>query len=368
MFPKIVLGIFILSTLIQLAYWAILFAKVIRYRENSSSKVHNKVSTIICARNEASNLKNNLPRILNQNYHLQHVIVVNDNSTDSTANVLLDIQSNHKTFTIVNAESHSPGVQSKKSALTQGIDQADTEVLLMTDADCVPVSESWVERMQQKITGPIEIVLGFSPYTKLKGWLNAFIRFDTIMVAIQYFSMAIAGMSYMGVGRNLAYKKSLFIKNNGFKSHEQIVSGDDDLFIQEVATKNNVAINLDEKSFIESTPKMTWKEFFLQKSRHISTGKTYKLSHKVILGLFMLTLILHYLGGIGLMAYPYFIQTILVFMIIKLVISWGIFSRLARIFRSGDLIKWYPLLELNFMIFNILLTPTLKTNKPTKWK
>ena len=368
MFPKIVLGIYLVSTLIQIAYWVVLFASILRYREKSMSQIQNPVTVILCAKNEAGNLKKNLPRILNQNYHLQDVIVVNDNSTDSSAQVLLDIRTNQKTFTIVNAIKQSTELQSKKSALAQGIEKANTEVLLMTDADCFPASENWVRKMQQKLTGPIEIVLGYSPYAKLKGWLNAFIRFDTLMVAIQYFSMSLAGMSYMGVGRNLAYKKSLYKKTGGFEKHLHILSGDDDLFIQEAANKSNVAINLDKDSFIISEPKKTWKEFFFQKARHITTGKTYKLSHTVLLGIFVMTLILHYLGGIGLIAYQYFIQAVIVSMILKLGITWGIFSKLAKVFKEGDLVKWFPILEMNFMIFNILLTPTLMTYKPTKWK
>ncbi|HMG16756.1 MAG TPA: glycosyltransferase [Saprospiraceae bacterium] len=368
MFPKIVLGIFIVSTIIQIAYWVVLFAGILRYRDKSMSQIFNPVTVILCAKDEAGNLKKNLPRILNQNYHLQNVIVVNDNSSDSSASVLLDIRTNHKTFTIVNAKNVSTEISGKKTALAQGIEKADTEVLLMTDADCVPTSDNWVRKMQQKITGPIEIVLGFSPYTKLKGWLNAFIRFDTLIIAIQYFSMSIAGMTYMGVGRNLAYKKSLYKRTGGFEKHMHILSGDDDLFIQEAANKNNVAINLDQESFMISEPKKTWKDFFIQKARHVTTGKTYKLSHSILLGLFVLTLILHYLGGIGLIAYQYFIQAVIVSMIIKLAITWGIFNKLAQVFKEGDLVKWFPILEMNFMIFNILLTPTLMTYKPTKWK
>ncbi len=368
MYPKIVLGIFIVSTLIQIAYWVVLFAGILRYRDKSMSLIQNPVTVILCAKDEAGNLKNNLPRILNQNYHLQDVIVVNDNSIDSSGQVLLDISTNHKTFTIVNAENVSTEHAGKKAALAQGIEKANTEVLLMTDADCVPASTNWVRNMQQKITGPIEIVLGYSPYAKLKGWLNAFIRFDTLMIAIQYFSMSLVGKAYMGVGRNLAYKKSLYIKTGGFKKHMHILSGDDDLFIQEAANKTNVAINLDEESFMISEPKKTWKAFFMQKARHLTTGKTYKPSHSVLLGIFVLTLILHYLGGIGLLAYQYFIQAVIVSMVIKLGITWGIFNKLAKVFKEGDLVKWFPILEMNFMIFNILLTPTLMTYKPTKWK
>jgi hypothetical protein len=67
--------------------------------------------------------------------------------------------------------------------------------------------------------------------------LNRFIRFETVYSAVQYLSFALNGSPYMGVGRNLIYHKSLFAEANGFKSHEKIASGDDDLFINQVANK-----------------------------------------------------------------------------------------------------------------------------------
>lgn len=368
MFPKIVLGVFLASTLIQIYYWGVLFMKITRWKTPDQIRQHHPVTTIISARNEAENIEKNLNRILNQNYHSHHVLIVNDNSTDTTLNVLLKMRKNDKTFTIVNAAKLSETDPGKKAALTQGIEAADTEVLLMTDADCYPLSNHWVEKMQNQFQNKTEIVLGFSPYERYKGWLNKLIRFDTVMIAIQYFSMALAGKPYMGVGRNMAYKKSLFRRIGGFAGHQHVASGDDDLFIQQAANAGNTGICLDEETFMVSEPKKTWKEYFTQKSRHLTTGSVYKLSHKFVLAMFLISLFTHLIGGIGLLTQLVFVQVVLVCMIIRLLIAWGIFGRIAAILKSDDLTKWFPILESSYLIFNIILTPTLLTFKPTKWK
>lgn len=368
MIPKIVLGLFIISTITQLFYWLYGFLRLAFHQDDAHENSQHSVTTIISARNEVQNLQNKLHRILNQNYHSHHVIIVNDNSTDTTEQFLLNYPEKHKTFTLVNAIESLDSKPGKKQALTQGIEKATTEVLLMTDADCTPISDKWVERMQEKINAKTEIVLGFSPYTSYPGWLNKLIRFDTLMIAIQYFTMALIGRPYMGVGRNMAYKKSLFVKNKGFQNHLSIASGDDDLFVQEVATKDNTAICLDKESFIETEPKRTWKDFLIQKSRHVTTGKNYKLSHQIILAIFLISLMVQLVGGIGLMTQLYCTKFVLTCMIIRLLIAWTVFALIAKRLNSGDLIKWFPILESSYLILNIILTPTLLTLKPTKWK
>lgn len=368
MIPKIVLGLFIISTFIQILYWIFMYVKLQYRPQTSVTKSSNPVTTIICAKNEATNLEKNLHRILNQNYHLHRLLLVNDNSTDTTPDVLLKIQKNHKTFTFVNADKAPAELPGKKAALTKGIEHADTDVLLMTDADCYPASSDWAEIMQSQISGKTEIVLGFSPYEKKKGWLNKLIRFDTVLIALQYFTMALAGMPYMGVGRNIAYRKSLFERTGGFEKHKSLASGDDDLFVQQAATATNTKICLDQDSFMFSEPKNSWKAYFIQKARHLTTGKTYKIHHQFILAMFLMSLFVHMTGGIGLLSQSLFIHIVIVCMILRLAVAWGVFGKLAGLLKSEDLTRWYLPLETSYLLFNIILTPTLLTFKPTKWK
>lgn len=110
------------------------------------------------------------------------------------------------------------------------------------------------------------IVLGYGAYEKVKNsFLNKIIRFETMLTATQYFSWAKIGKPYMGVGRNLAYKKEEFFNVRGFMDHMKIRSGDDDLFINQAATKKNTAILYTPESFTFSEPKTTFSSWVYQK-------------------------------------------------------------------------------------------------------
>jgi len=175
-----------------------------------------------------------------------------------------------------------------------GIKSAKHEILLLTDADCIPSSEHWLKIMQDAFLPNVEIVLGYGAYKKRKGFLNMLVRFDAFHTAIQYLSFALAGKPYMGVGRNLAYKKALFFKQKGFAAHHHIPGGDDDLFINACATSKNTAIVIDKDAFTFSSSPKTWKEWMAQKRRHNATGRYYKFKHKWLLGWYLFTHVVFY--------------------------------------------------------------------------
>ena len=214
-FITILLAIFICSFIVQLIYWCFLFSKLANFKSPSKvAQIENRndepVSIIICARNEAQNLEKNLPRILNQNYRLFEVIVVNDNSNDTTYDVLLKYKKIYSNLQIINLDTKPLGMVGKKFPLKIGIESSKYATLLLTDADCCPSSSEWLFCMQSRITDTTKIVLGYGPYTFHPSLLNRFIRFETVYTAIQYFSFALGKLPYMGVGRNLAYRKELF--------------------------------------------------------------------------------------------------------------------------------------------------------------
>jgi len=250
------------------------------------------VSVIIAARNESENLYEHLPSILNQDYPGFEVIVVNNQSIDDSSYLLAALQRQHpnlKVIEVARSQHIKPG---KKLPLTLGIKAAKNELLLFTDADCQPNGNQWLKSMTSHFTVKQELVLGFGPYYQERGFLNRWIRFDTTWTGMNYFSFALAGMPYMGVGRNLGYTKTLFQRVNGFRSHYAIPSGDDDLFVQEAAAKRNYSINLDPESFCYSKPHQTWQGWLRQKSRHFSTSDHYKLIKKALLGIYPMTLLI----------------------------------------------------------------------------
>jgi hypothetical protein len=255
----------------------------------------------------------------------------------------------------------------KKFPLSMGIKSAKHEIVLLTDADCLPASEFWISKMQQCFDDTTEIVLGYGAYHKKKGLLNKLIRWETFHTAIQYLSYALAGQTYMGVGRNLSYKKTIFFRHKGFSAHNQIASGDDDLFIKSAATKTNTRINIDPDSFTLSDPPKTFKEWVRQKSRHLSTGKYYKPIHKFLLGLYSLS---HFLF------YPLFVtslilanwQYVLILFGVRFLLQICTFWPLMKKLKEKDLFPLFLFFDI-WMFFYYALFATALMDRPRKtWK
>ena len=373
MYLFIIYCIFIFVTFIQLVFYLGLFLKLAAYRPRSDKQTYdtnNKsqpVSIIICARNEAANLENNLPYILDQDYPEFEVIVVNDDSTDLTQDVLARISGQNERLRVIHIKKKKPGQVGKKFALAKGIESAQYELLLLTDADCRPESRDWIRLMQNQVRGNTEIVLGYGPYWKQSGFLNKFIRFETAYTAIQYFSFALVGLAYMGVGRNLLYKKKLFKLAGGFEAHKTIASGDDDLFINAVAKENNVEIELHNNTFVYSNPKKTWKEYYRQKKRHLSTGVRYKFVHKALLGLLSLSHFIHYTGGIVLLL-KFSTIFVLIIYVVRIIVVILVYAATFNKLRESDLLKWVPILDAAYILYYVLFAPALLFGKTDKWK
>lgn len=280
-----------LPVAVQLFYYLYFFRRLAIYKapEKTASQEY-PITVIVCARDEAHNLVKNLPGILVQQYKTTHeVIVVNDNSKDDSKFLLDEFHKSFKNLNHLHLTQEAKGIPGKKFPLSMGIKAAKYEVVLLTDADCVPASEFWIQKMQEGFSNSIDIVLGYGAYYKRPGLLNKIIRFETFHSALQYLSYALAGHTYMGVGRNLSYKKDLFLRNKGFSSINHIPSGDDDLFINMVAKKDNTAIVIEKEAFTMSEPESRWNSWLNQKYRHYTTAKYYKPKHKFLLGLYSLS-------------------------------------------------------------------------------
>jgi poly-beta-1,6-N-acetyl-D-glucosamine synthase len=286
--------IFLSAALIQLFYYIFFYAAVNFYKIPAKKTAKAPVSLIICARNEAENLKKFLPSILEQNYADYEVIVVNDCSEDNSYLILGNylLQYPHLRVSTVNKDPKF--THNKKFAQFIGIKAARNDLLLFTDADCQPQSDNWLENMISHFHGKTDFVLGYGGYLKGKGFLNRYIRYDSLSIAIQYLGMAIRGIPYMGVGRNLAYRRSLFFANNGYGAHNHLISGDDDLFVNSNATGINTTVEYRKESHTRSVPSKSWKEWMIQKKRHLTTAPYYRLRDKILLVIEPVTRVLFY--------------------------------------------------------------------------
>lgn len=356
---SIVVASWLLVSLIQLFYYLFFYLRIASKKQYVSDKLP-PVSVIISARNEYENLKNFLPSVLEQDYSTYEVIVVNDASDDESYFYLESLNKKYNHLKHINIKRDDKFIRGKKLALTLGIKAAQYEYLLFTDADCKIMSNDWIRRMISSYNDETEIVLGYGGYIKKKGFLNKIIRFDTLFIAMQYFGFAKAGYAYMGVGRNLSYKKSLFLKNKGFASHINLISGDDDLFVNENATKKNIAVNT--SAHTRSVPQNTFFSWVKQKKRHQTTFSRYKAKHKFLLSMEPLSRALFYaLIPVILIIDFNILPFVAAIFGLRLLIIYLTFYFATKTLKEQDLLLFSPLLDFIFIFIDLIIIISKKT-------
>jgi glycosyltransferase involved in cell wall biosynthesis len=250
------------------------------------------LSIIISAHDESENLRRNLPAILEQDYPNFEVIVINDGSTDETDDVLKLFSNQYSNLYHSFTPSGSRYLSSKKLAITLGVKAAKYDWLVFTEADCAPQSNQWLRLLARNFSQRTDIVLGYCGAANT-GKKKRIIAFDRMLTAMRYLGFAIAGSPYMGLGRNMAYRKSLFYKEKGFSRHLDLLRGEDDLFINNTATSLNTKVEADPNAAVrvDSSTKM-WNA---EKTGYIATGRELKGSQRYLNGLETLTRVLFYI-------------------------------------------------------------------------
>ena len=287
----ILLAILFLSLIIQLGFYFIPYTAILRRtRKIKKGNVpHNieqpPVSIIICARNEGENLRRFLPLVLEQDYLNYEVIIVNDGSCDDTEDIIKELQKVYQNLYITNIPQETRIISHKKLAITVGVKAAKNEILLFTDADCRPLTPNWITTMVRNFDEQTEFVIGHGNYYREKGFVSKMVSYDTLTIAMQYMGFALLGHPYMGVGRNMAYRKSTFFRLKGFAGFLHIASGDDDLLINAFGKKHNTRIEPSCEAETLSLPKTTFRDWYYQKLRHLSTVDVYKSGSKLWVGL-----------------------------------------------------------------------------------
>jgi poly-beta-1,6-N-acetyl-D-glucosamine synthase len=373
LFLDILLACLVAWTSFEVLWWTVVVGRFVlffsRKRRLKSQFAVEKpaVSVIICARNEAKNLQKNLPYILEQIYPKFEVLVVNDASDDETESILVDFSKKYAHLRILNiSEKKNLG---KKTALAAGIRAAKNDWLLMTDADCEPASEFWIEKMAANFSPTKKLVLGYGPYRSDSTFLNQWIRFETVRSAINYFAFARWGMPFMGVGRNLAYHKSLFESSGGFASHANLASGDDDLFVTSAATISNTTICLEPSAFVFSDAKKTWSDYQTQKSRHFTTGRHYGWFQKGMLGFAALSPTLHYFLIFILLLTGHSMVVVIICYVLRISILWSIWAIALRRLGEKNLEPIIPVFDVLIILFHGLFSPIIffSNNQSRSW-
>jgi hypothetical protein len=270
---------FLINTLIYISTKIIL-------SENTTQAPEIKVSLIIAAKNEAENIPSLLSSLQNLDYPEDHfeVIVIDDNSTDETFNIVQTYAGKIKNFSVFNNE----GI-GKKNALTFGISKANNPLILITDADCRP-EPNWLKAFSNKFNDGYDFLFGIAPFYNNKSLINRISCFENLRSSILSLTAAKLGIPYSASARNFGFKKSSFEKIKGYSNTMETLSGDDDLLLREaVKNKMKIGVFTEKDSFVYSSTKNSLKEYLRQKSRHTKTSFYYLTSSKIFLGVWHLT-------------------------------------------------------------------------------
>lgn len=376
LFVLVALSCVVAAALVQSGYHWLLYCSLFRYdRRVRKGKVvfqegRPSVSVIVCAKDEAENLERNLPEVLSQDYQDFEVIVVDDASGDETADVLTRLSSVYDNLRVRTVPAGAKFTSSKKFAVSLGIKAAKNDILLFTDADCRPASKLWISTMVRNFTPGVRIVLGYGAYESKKGLVSYAISYDTVTIAMQYLSCAVSGMPYMGVGRNLAYRKSFFLSTKGFSSHLDLQSGDDDLFVNEYADAGNTKVEISPLSVTVSAPKSTIWQWFVQKQRHLTTSVRYKPSSKAVLGCEMFSRALFYIAFAACMCTGNLIAVGIAgfLFIVRMVSHYVMVNKLSSVLGDRKFPCGLILLDIFIPFFNLAASLAPRKGERYKWK
>lgn len=367
MIATYVLYVLVFALAVEAFFHGVIFSRLAFGKPQVEPDRSLPVSIVVCARNESNSLQQLIPLLMDQDHEEFEVVVVNDRSDDDTWEILQWMKPNFPRMRPVNIQADEKFSYGKKIALGVGIRSAKHRHVILTDADCMPVGRDWVSTMCAGFRNGKQIVIAFSPYEKKQGFTNLMERFDGISKAVQYISFAQAGFPYMGVGRNLGYTQDMFLSAKGPRRHQGLMSGDDDLFINEVARTRNTTAVADGRSFMttRATPDLaTWVR---RKRRHYTTARYYRFGHQVLLMLLPLGRLLVWASIVALFVLGR-MELALVGLAVELCLFLPIRMQAMRRLGAGG-IMWITLpLEWLFLLLEPLLYLSTLLIKPRRWK
>lgn len=319
------------------------------------------LSVVVAARNEADTLPALLDALDAQTHPAHEVVIVDDASTDATASIAEEWAADRSHAHVVHVSDPAP--PRKKNALTRGIEAATHNLLAFTDADCRPPPD-WLSSLAACHAGTDEdsVLVGYSPLHG-SGLLGAFARYETLVAGI--YTVAAIGWKrpYMAVGRNLSYPRSVFEAVGGFDSVDESMSGDDDLFVQTVHRRTDVPVRavLDDRTFVPTDAPASWADWWRQRRRHVSAGRHYDGTVGVHLTFLHASLVLLWLAplflgktGVGLLA-------------TGLLARHSHLGRAAEAFGETDLLAVFPLWELGYALYHVIVVPVGLFWPPEQW-
>ena len=378
MLTNIVSGIFLITVSVQIFYILIIFGRMsFFYKKKIKDSLSNPegVTVIVTAHNQKDDLKKLIPAVCEQDYPNFDVMVINDRSWDGTRGLLEEMMSLYPKLRTVTVKYTPDHVTAKKYALTLGIKVAKNDILLLTDADCIPKSNKWIELMTAPVRNEEKTFsLGFSQYNYGKGLLNHWIQFETLWTGLQFLAFAIWKSPFMGIGKNLCYRRSFFMDKKAFKGQWHINGGDDDLFVNQYANGKNTAVVISPESITLSTPKTNWKSYFIQKKRHFNSGKYFQVRDKLKIGIYSSTHLIFWVTGIYLLIllgleqnWEHFL-VILGIMIVRSILLTSVFTSARKKLEGKTKVFWTGFFDLMYLGYFWILGGLGYQSKKVRWK
>lgn len=267
------------------------------FRENGSEPHYEQpsVTIIVAARNEQEYIARCLQSIRNQSYpkNLLQTIVVDDRSTDRTAEIVESFAKSQKQMMLLRITDVAQNLAPKKRAIDLAIRRARGEIIFTTDADCQP-GPNWIAEMVRNFKPEVGMVAGYNPYQMDESLFSK-------MLALDYFAMASvaaasAGLSYPTScsGGNLAYRRRVYFETGGFQKHSRWISGDDDFFLETVRGSTNWKIRYanEPTTFVPTAPPETLRAFVQQRIRYASKCANYSAPITLsLIGVYFLNLL-----------------------------------------------------------------------------
>ena len=285
-------------TLLLLLYYFALYGRFVFRKEKKPVPVDDlpPVSVVLTARDESHLLIKSLPVLLSQDYPNYEVVVVNDNSIDETADLINEFKNNYPNLHYVDLTSSISNIRGRKFPLALGIKAAKNEIVVLTDASSIPASPYWLQHIAGRFTRKTRVVFGGVSVVRKPGLLNALMRYDAVRNRIMAFSYTLAGMPVMANGRNLAYTRTLFLRNKEkFMLQPRMPYGDDDIFMNQVATSVACDVEPDPDALISQTA-LTSARWFQQKKASFVTRSFYSPGARILLKLYNFLSLLFYVA------------------------------------------------------------------------
>lgn len=254
------------------------------FQVSKNDNVEVNISIVIAAKNEAGNVRKLIEALQKLDYpsEMYEVIIVDDNSTDSTFKVLNSLTVSLKNFSVY--ELRNENKSGKREALSFGISKAKYPFILITDADCHP-QKNWLKACSKKFSLGNDLLFGIAPFYQNESYVNKISCFENLRSIFLSISMASIGLPYTAAARNFGFTKEAFEAIGGYSQTKDTISGDDDLLLREAIKKNlKIGIVTDANSFVYSETKKTFKEYLNQKARHTQTSLHYLKKHQLVLG------------------------------------------------------------------------------------